>query len=321
MSVSASVLGHINVPFLTVAGRRERQLERVQSVKAAREEAIDRAYSEQNADKLVEAIFTHTSRLYMQPGKSPYREKGSRYNSELSCVVVAEILRKLPWLSHSDPLTPYDPSRSKFSHFVNHLARSRHLDLVEKHWLAQTNKRDRENQLPENESDKGFGSLTDIRLEGDISDDRRDALTQFINSLTPEQRELAASLTLDPADRNKWRTIARQAAMYGADGALPAVPRPLRDRSWSMRCSALYEVKAQHGVLTTTAAIFKAYGLASKTQRPDGWQLEPTRDQRCASEWATDGKKWTKKKWTGHDYDQRIDPGCRIPLGPSLYQE
>jgi hypothetical protein len=322
MSVSA-VLGTITLPFLTIAGtpaRRQRQLERTQSVKEAREAAIQDAYDAQDADKLVTAIFTHVSRLYMQKGKAPYRECGSRYNAELASAVTAEVLRKLPWLNHPDPLTPYDPTRSKFSHFVNHLARSRHLDLVTKHWNDQSTKRDRENQLPQYEA----GSLTDITVVGAISDERRDVLAEFLATLTPEQQELAANLTLAPADRSKWRAITRKAATYGHAEPLTAPvasPRPQRDRTWSMRCSALYKVKAEYGVITTTAALFKRYGLAARTQRPDGWQFEPTRNQRFANEWATDGKSWTKKKLTGDDYDQMRDPECRIPLGRSLFTD
>jgi hypothetical protein len=314
-----AILGTITLPFPSFAGspaRRQRQLERTQSVKAAREAAIDQAYSEQDADKLVTAIFIHVSRLYMQKGKAPYRESGSRYNAELGSTVVSELLRKISWLNHSDPLTPFDPTRSNFSHFVNHLARSRHLDLVEKHWCGQS-KRDRENQMPEYDA----GSLKDVTVVGAISDERRDVLAEFLATLTPEQRELAANLTLAPADRSKWRAITRKAATYGQAEPLVAAPRPQRDRTWSMRCSALYEVKAEYGVITTTAALFKRYGLAARTQRADGWRFEPTRNQRFANEWATDGKSWTKKKLTGDDYDQRIDPECRIPLGRSLFTD
>jgi hypothetical protein len=312
------VLPEVFSSFAGSPARRQRQLERVLSVKAAREADIDQAYSEQDPDKLVEAIFRHVSRLYMQPGKAPYRESGSRYNSELASTVVAECLRKLPFLAHESPLTPYDPARSKFSHFVNHLARSRHLDLVEKHWCGQS-KRDHENQLPDDS-----GSLKDVTVVDAISDERRDVLAEFLATLTPEQRELAANLTLAPADRSKWRTITRKAAKYGQSEPLEApvaIPRPQRDRTWSMRCSALYEVKAEHGVILTTWSLFKRYGLAARTQRPDGWQFEPTRDQRFADAWGSDGKSWTNKKMTGDDYDQMRDPECIVPLGNSSYNE
>jgi hypothetical protein len=290
-----AILGTIAVPLPSLA-RRQRQIERFKTAKAVREQAMLDAFQGQDVDALVAAVFNHVSHLYTRSVKAPYKDTGSALNSELAAVVVAEILRKLPWYQHSEPLTPIT---GNFIYAVNWITKRRHLDLVESFWANKTETTDREREL--------FENTTALYTRSALSDDQTEILSEFLESLPERHRAFAdkclASEELDPADRNRWRTLTRRAAKYGAQreaqdaSSAPSVPcgcyRCSR-RPWTL----LEALRLVDEVGTLPATIQLAKRLPGRHPRSADWQFEPVRTGSYIDPWKSEGRRHNKAKLT-----------------------
>lgn len=289
------------------------RLDRWLTNKASTERAMQDAYNAQDAGALVEAVFNHVSRLYLGKKKSPYLDRGDKSNAPLASAVVAEVLRKIPWLPHEQPLTPYDPARAPFPWFINTLSRSRHLSMVETYWATKSGTVDKERELTDH--------LTDTRcVQSAISDDQAEALAQFLDTLPENQRALADECLAGqaaPETRHRFRTLLRRAAEWGAQ-SLPSEPigpitvcecHRCSKRPWSS-IEAVRLVQ-QQGTLQATLTLFK--GLPKRTSRWVDWYFEPTLTGSFIDPWKSDGRRHTKPKST--------DPGDLKGVPAKLYRQ
>jgi hypothetical protein len=292
---ATAIFGTIAVPspLTNTDARRIRQIERFKNAKAAREQAMQQAFDAQNVDALVEAVFNHVSHLYTRKTKSPYKDTGSALNDTLAAVVVAEILRKLPWFPHDKPLKPIT---GNFVFAVNWIAKRRHLRLVDRYWKTKAKTVDKEREL--------FEETTGLYTRSALSDDQTEILSEFLESLPERHRAFAdkclASEELDPADRNRWRTLTRRAAAYGARREAveaPSAPgKPCEcyacsGRPWSS-IEALKLVD-ENGTLPATLML-----LPARNPRPKDWWWEPVRTGSYVDPWRSEGRRHNRAKLT-----------------------
>jgi hypothetical protein len=279
--------------LINTDARRLRQIERFENAKAAREQAMQQAFDAQDVDALAEAVFNHVSHLYTRKSKAPYKDTGSALNNTLADVVTAEILRKLPWFPHEKPLKPIT---GNFVYAVNWIAKRRHLRLVERHWKTKTETVDREREL--------FEDTTGLYTRSTLTDDQNEILSEFLNTLPEKHRAFAekclASEELDPADRNRWRTLTRRAAKYGAQREATEAPsapgKPCEcyacsGRPWSS-IEALKLVD-EHGTLPATLML-----MPTRRPRPTDWWWEPVRTGSYIDPWKSEGRRHNRAKAT-----------------------
>jgi hypothetical protein len=297
-----SLLPPLELPFTRsnpgYKGISSGRLERWLTHKASTEQAMQDAYNAQDAGALAESVFNHVSRLYLGKKKSPYLDRADKSNAPLASAVVAEVLRKLSWLPHERPLTPYDPARAPFAWFINTLSRSRHLSMVKKYWATKSATVDKERELTDH--------LMDTRgIQSAISDDQAEALAQFLETLPENQRALADECLAGqaaPETRHRFRTLLRRAAKWGSkmQPRVPVGPSIVCEchrcavRPWSS-VEALRMVQEQ-GTLQATLTLFK--GLPSRTPRPADWYFEPTLTGSFIDPWKSEGRRHTKPKST-----------------------
>jgi hypothetical protein len=254
------------------------------------------AFDAQDVDALVTAVFDHVSRLYTRKSKAPYKDTGSALNNTLADVVVAEILRKLPWFDHAEPLKPIT---GNFVHAVNWITKRRHMNLVERHWATKTQTTDRESEL--------FENTTALYTRSTLSDDQTEILSQFLETLPEKHRVFAdhclASEDLDPADRNRWRTLTRRAAAYGAQREATDVPSAPAVPCGCYRCSQrpwtlIEALRLVDKVGTLPATLMLAKRLPGRQARSADWKMEPVKTGSYIDPWHSEGRRHNKAKLT-----------------------
>jgi hypothetical protein len=288
-----AILGTNAVP---TDARRLRQIDRFKNAKAAREQAMLDAYDAQDVDALVAAVFNHVSHLYTRKSKAPYKDTGSALNNTLADVVVSEVLRKLPWFEHAKPITPIT---GNFIYAVNWITKRRHLDLVEKFWKKKSDTVDRERELNE--------QTTALYTQSPISDDQAEILSQFLTTLPEKHRAFAdhclASEELDPDDRNRWRTLTRRAAAYGAQREAQDAPGAPSEPCGCYRCSKrpwssldALRLVDEAGPLPATLRLFRQ--LPARQPRSEDWRMEPVRTGSYIDPWRSEGRRHNQAKLT-----------------------
>jgi hypothetical protein len=250
--------------------------------KATSENAIDSAFEAQDINALRLAVWTHVSQLYRY--NSPYLLRGES-NDHLADIVLAEILRKLPWRPCDRPLTPIS-GKTKPSSLVNWLAKRRHLDECKKHPYPKEVSLDRVE----------YG-------EGVVADERIEALNQFLLTLPKQQRTLAQHCIANGRMPAAFEGILRKAETWSPTE--PPQPCSCHKCLKQPRSSSeVMQMVDKLGCLPATLKLFK--GLSSNRPRPEDWQWEPIRTQRFLDPWKTEGRRHTKPESTNLDDWERI---------------